>query len=223
MTFSECLIYGGIKLITHRIYRIDGSQLASVPEQGPLIIVINHVNFLDSPIIFTELQPRRVTGLMLAERWQDRRFRWLLDFAGGIPLHRGEPDLAALREAIEKLKAGQILMIAPEGTRSGHGRLQEGHPGVVLLALRSGAPILPIVYYGIEGYKENIRRLRRTDFNIVVGKPFRLKAEEGKVTRPVRQKMIDEVMYQMAALLPAEYRGLYSDLSAATEAYLDFV
>jgi 1-acyl-sn-glycerol-3-phosphate acyltransferase len=90
----------------------------------------------------------------------------------------------------------------------------------VILALRSGAPLLPVVFHGSEHYQENLRRLHRTDFHIEVGRPFHLDAGGRRVTRQVRQRMIDEVMYQMAALLPPAYRGVYSDLSAATEEYL---
>jgi 1-acyl-sn-glycerol-3-phosphate acyltransferase len=88
--------------------------------------------------------------------------------------------------------------------------------------LRSGAPLLPLVYHGGELFWSNLSRLRRTDFHIVVGQPFYLNAGEDKVTRRVRQQMTDEVMYQMAALLPPAYRGVYSNLTAATETYLRF-
>ena len=130
--------------------------------------------------------------------------------------------MAAFRQALQLLKEGGILALAPEGTRSGHGRLQQGHPGVVLVALRSGAPVLPAAHYGGERFRPNLRRLRRTDFRIVVGQPFHLDAGAVKATRQVRQQMADEVMYQIAALLPPAYRGVYSDLSAATETYLRF-
>jgi 1-acyl-sn-glycerol-3-phosphate acyltransferase len=160
--------------------------------------------------------------MVAAVRWDRRWSRWLLDVCGAIPVRRGEADVSAMRSAIEVLKAGRILIIDPEGTRSGDGRLQQGHAGVVILALRSGAPLLPVVFYGSERYKDNLRRLRRTDFHIAVGRPFYLDVGGVKVTRQVRQQMIDEVMAQMAALLPPAYRGVYSDLDAATETYLNF-
>jgi 1-acyl-sn-glycerol-3-phosphate acyltransferase len=100
--------------------------------------------------------------------------------------------------------------------------LQKAHPGVVLLALHSGAPVLPVVHHGSERYRDNLRRLRRTDFHIVVGRPFTLDARGVKVTRQVRQQMVDEIMYHMSALLPPAYRGVYADLDAATERYLAF-
>jgi 1-acyl-sn-glycerol-3-phosphate acyltransferase len=93
---------------------------------------------------------------------------------------------------------------------------------VVLLALRTGAALLPLVYYGGEKFWDNLRRLRRTDFDIVVGKPFHLHAEGIKVTQAIRQQMTDEIMWQLAALLPSTYRGHYANLSEATEDFLRF-
>jgi 1-acyl-sn-glycerol-3-phosphate acyltransferase len=182
--------------------------------------VTNHVNILEIPIIFTQLQPRPVTGLVLARRWDNPLLRWLLEVVGAIPLRRGEADLTAMRRAMSALDESNIVIIAPEGTRSGHGRLQRAHPGAVLLALRSGAPLMPVVFYGSERYQENLRRLRRIDFHIRVGNLFRIDPGGVKVTRQVRRQMIDEVMYQLAALLPPAYRGEYDDLDVATNRYI---
>jgi hypothetical protein len=90
------------------------------------------------------------------------------------------------------------------------------------LALRSGAPLLPLVFWGGERFWDNLPRLRRTDFYTSVGQPFTLDTGGVKITSQVRQAMTDEIMYQMAALLPPVYRGVYADLSSATEAFLRF-
>ena len=222
MTLSYRVVTSTIKWLTRVVCRVHDAQLAQVPDHGPLILVINHINFIDVPLLFTHLQPRPVTGFAKAESWDSLGARTLATLWGAIPLHRGEADTSALRRALEVLEMGRILAVAPEGTRSGHGRLQRGRPGVVLLALRSGAPILPVVYYGTEQYRRNLARLRRTDFHIIVGVPFHLDAGAGKATRQVRQQMTTEMMYQMAALLPPANRGHYSDLTAATETYLRF-
>jgi len=222
MTLTHRIVVAVFRGLTSLLFRIDDVQLARVPERGPLIIVANHVHILEIPLLYARLQRRPVTGLVWADRWNNRLLRWLLDVIRAIPLRRGEADVGAVRKALERLEAGHIVVIDPEGTRSGTGCLQKAHPGVVLLALHSGAPLLPVVHYGSEGYRENVRRLRRTDFHIVVGKPFKLNAHGVKVTRQVRRQMVDEVMYQMAALLPPEYRGVYADLGAATERFLAF-
>jgi 1-acyl-sn-glycerol-3-phosphate acyltransferase len=222
VTLAQRIVIATFKGLTNLLCHIDDAQLAQVPDQGPLIIVTNHVNILEIPIIYTHLQPRPVTGFVSAHRWDNRWLRWLLDVCDAIPLHRGEADILAVRRGLERLKRGQITVISPEGTRSGHGRLQRAHPGVVLMALHSGAPLLPVAYYGSEYYKDNLCRLRRTDFHIAVGDPFYLKTGGAKVTRQIRRQMIDEIMYRVSALLPPAYRGVYSDLNAATQTYLDF-
>jgi 1-acyl-sn-glycerol-3-phosphate acyltransferase len=222
MTLTYRVVFSMIKRLMRILCRVDDAQLARVPDQGPLLIVANHVNFLEVPLIYTHLQPRPLTGFAKVEAWDNPFIGALFSMGGAIPLYRGEADVLAFRQALKALEAGRILALAPEGTRSGHGRLQRGRSGAVLLALRSGAPLLPLVYYGGELFWHNLTRLRRTDFHTVVGQPFYLDAGGVKVTRQVRQQMIDEVMYQMAALLPPAYRGVYSDLTAATEAYLRF-
>ena len=223
MSLAETVVYSTIKGLSRVLCRVDDAQLARVPPTGPLILVANHINFLDVPLIYTHLRPRQVTGFAKVETWNNPALGYLFTLGRAIPLHRGEADVAALRAALAELSAGRIVAIAPEGTRSGDGRLQRGRSGVVLLALRSGAPVLPLAYHGQEQFRQNVVRLRRTDFRIAVGRPFTLSDNMAKVTREVRQRMVDEVMYQVAALLPPEYRGCYSDLSSATETYLRFV
>jgi 1-acyl-sn-glycerol-3-phosphate acyltransferase len=223
MSFTQQVVMATLRGLTSLLCRIDAAQLERVPKRGPLIIVTNHVNILEIPIIFSRLWPRPVTGLGAAVRWDNFLTRWLLNLFGTIPLHRGTADIGALRRAIELLRAGSIILIAPEGTRSGHGRLQKAHAGVVSLALRGAAPLLPVVFYGSENYRQDLRRLRRADFHIVVGRPFRLDAGGRRVTRQMRQEMLDEVMVQLATLLPPAYRGVYADTSSAGRgSYLAF-
>lgn len=222
MTMMSRLVNFTIKRLTHILCRIDADQLSRVPVKGPLILVANHVNFIEVPIIYTQLLPRSVTGFAKAETWDNPAMAYLFDLWGGIPIHRGTADVTAIRRGLAALDASHILAVAPEGTRSNHGRLQRGHPGVVVLALHSGAPLLPVVYYGAEKFRYNLVRLRRTDFHVIVGHLFYLNAEGVKVTQGVRRRMTDEIMWQLAALLPPAYRGDYADLAAATETYLRF-
>jgi 1-acyl-sn-glycerol-3-phosphate acyltransferase len=206
----------GLKMLTRALCRIDDAQLRRVPAQGPLILVTNHINILEVPLLYTHLLPRRVTCLVASVRWENPFYRWLLDGAKMIPLDRGEADVAALREGLRRLEHGWIVIIAPEGTRSETGRLQRAKAGVVPLALHSGAPLLPLVYHGHGRFGDNVRGLRRTDFHIVVGEPFRLEAHGERVTRPVRQAMADEIMRALARLLPPANRGVYADVEAAS-------
>jgi 1-acyl-sn-glycerol-3-phosphate acyltransferase len=223
MNLAFTVVTTSIKSLTRILCNIDDTQLINVPEHGPLLIACNHVNFMDAPLLYTHLQPRKLTGFAKAETWQNPVIGLLFDLWEAIPVQRGQADASAFRSGLEALRQGKILGIAPEGTRSGHGRLQRGLPGIVILAQYSEAPILPLVYYGGEKLHDNINRLKRTDFNIRVGKLFKLIFPEGKLDREVRKKMVDEIMYQMASLLPEEYRGHYSDLTKLTTNYINFV
>jgi 1-acyl-sn-glycerol-3-phosphate acyltransferase len=222
MTAAGRLVDAVISGLLRIICKVDGKQIEKVPAHGPLILITNHVNFLEIPVIHCRLRPRRVIGLAKAEAWENPILRWLFDQWEAIPIRRGESDIGALRQALDALNRGEILGLAPEGTRSGHGRLQRGHTGIVTIALRSGAPLLPFVFYGGDAFRQNVRRLRRTPFHIVVGEPFTLDAGEERMDRDVRQRITDEIMYRLAALLPPAYRGHYADLEAATEKYLRF-
>jgi 1-acyl-sn-glycerol-3-phosphate acyltransferase len=173
--------------------------------------------------LYVRLLPRKVYGMAQAERVLDKNL-WgaILRWIDTIPVWRGEADLNALRTGIQRLNEGNIILLDPEGTRSHDGCLQKGQPGAILIALHSGAPVLPVVHYGSENYQENLKRLRRTDMHYVVGKPFRVEAGGERVTSAIRQQMIDEVMSQMAVLLPPQYRGAYADVKTVSHKYLVF-
>ena len=126
----------------------------------------------------------------------------------------------AMRRVLALLESGQQVIIFPEGTRSDDGKLQRGKPGVAFLASRSGVPIVPIAHYGGEELARNVRSLRRTAFNIVVGDPFHVETQGARVTAAVRQQVTDEMMFRLAALLPPQYRGEYARAGEATSYYL---
>jgi 1-acyl-sn-glycerol-3-phosphate acyltransferase len=218
------MINATFKGLTNLMCRVQADQLKKVPSGGPLILVSNHINFLEIPIIYTRLQTIcPLTGFAKAETWDNPIVGRLFDVWGVIPIHRNQADLTAIKRGLSVLQQGHILAVTPEGTRSNHGRLLRGHPGVVVLALLSGAPVLPIVHFGHETYRQDFSRLRRSDFKVVVGNPFILNAHGQKITRSVRQQMTDEIMYQLAALLPERNRGAYADTHQATDYYLQFI
>ena len=222
MRIDQVIVNFAIKKLIRVFCEIDEKELEKVPDYGPLIIVSNHINFIEVPLLYTHLLPRLVTGFAKAEGWKNPFLRYLANLWGAIPLRRGEADVAAIRSALSALENNKIVGLAPEGTRSGDGKLQRGHQGVVTLALQSGVQLLPLVFYGNENYLNDIKRLRRIKFNIVIGNRFILYNPDGKINHLKRQNMTDEIMYQLAALLPPYYRGFYSDIQNATENFLVF-
>ncbi|MCE9647678.1 MAG: 1-acyl-sn-glycerol-3-phosphate acyltransferase [Chloroflexi bacterium] len=209
-----------IRIYTRITCRIDAPDFQKVPAKGPLIVISNHTGQIEAPLLYAHLQPRKVTGWAKVETWDNWFLRWVFNTWGMIPVRRGEADMHALKEALRALENEMILGIAPEGTRNYTGRLRRAMPGAVIVALHSGAPILPIAHWGGENFMKNFKRLKRTDFHIRVGEPFKLNIVGKKVSAEVRQQIVDEIMYRLARLLPEEYRGEYSDLSNATENFL---
>lgn len=203
------LVNAVIRTVVGLLCRLDVSELARVPRRGPLIMVSNHINFLEVPLLYTLLQPRPLVGLVKVETWDSPPLAFLANLWKAIPVRRGTADLAAFRQCLRSLRLGKILAIAPEGTRSGDGRLGRGNPGVVHLALQGGVPVLPVVHFGGEKFWQNLRRLRRTRVHVRVGCPFVLEPRASPVTREDRWAMTHEIMERIAELLPPRYRGFY--------------
>jgi 1-acyl-sn-glycerol-3-phosphate acyltransferase len=222
---TERLVNEVIYWALRMFIRIDANGLAQVPLKGPLLLITNHINFLEGPIVYTDLQHRHerdLTGFAKIEFWDNPITAFLFDTWETIPLRRGEADLSAIKEAVARIKAGAVFAMAPEGTRSSNAQLLRAHAGIAMLAHMSGAPILPIAGFGHENYVDDLKHFRRPNYHLNMGNPFRLDAGGYRVKGDIRQEMADEIMYQLAALLPENYRGVYADLSKATTKYLKF-
>lgn len=222
MTLALSILNTVVRAIVRTICKVDDSDLAKIPPKGPLILVGNHVNFLDGPLVFSHLAPRPIQTLVKIETWDNFLIGGMFTIWRAIPIRRGEVDLTALQKAREALAEGNILLIAPEGTRSETGQLLRGRPGVILLAMRTNYPLQPVGFFGSDVLMDNLRHLRQTPFHFRVGNPFRLIPDVRSPSKEERQQIVDEIMYQIAALLPPKYRGVYSDLENATENFLAF-
>jgi 1-acyl-sn-glycerol-3-phosphate acyltransferase len=211
-----------IRFLLFFICKTDWKALKAVPKTGPMILVGNHVNFLDAPVASTFLYPRKIISLVKKETFKKPVLRFLFNTWGSIPVNRGTADFYAIGKAVDIIRQGMFFAIFPEGTRTNNGCLIQGQPGIVVVALKSRAPILPIVHYGAEDFQENYKKFKRTKITFRIGEPFLLKPSCPYPRREERQLITDEIMYQLAKILPAEYRGYYSDMSKATTHFLDF-
>jgi 1-acyl-sn-glycerol-3-phosphate acyltransferase len=209
-----------IRVYTRITCRIDAPDLHKVPMQGPLIVISNHTGQIEVPLVFAHLQPRKLTGWAKVESWDNKFLNWVFGVWGMIPVRRGEADMHALKAALRALEKGLIFGIAPEGTRNYNGILRRALPGAVTLALHSGAPIIPVAHWGGENFMKNLKSFKRTDFHIRVGEPFKIDTQGIKVTGEIRQQIVDEMMVQIAKLMPEEYHGEYSDQSKWTGKYI---
>ena len=212
-------VTGLIRLVMSTLCRIEGGELRKVPRMGPAIVVINHINFLEIPVIYTRLMPRRLAAMVKAETWKNPILGFLGSLWNGIPLSRGVVDRKAFSLAREALENKEILFVAPEGTRSGSGKLRRGSPGVTMLAADSGVPIFPVGHFGGEGFWNNFKTFRRTDFHIKVGAPFFVETRGVPLDRSARRRIVDEIMHRIAELLPDSYRGYYGEFNADDSGY----
>ena len=204
------------------ISKVDSRELEQIATRGPMILSMNHINFLEVPLIQAWLMPRKMRGFVKRETWNNRFMSFLFNTYRAIPVDRGGSNMQAFREVKSSLEEEYFICIAPEGTRSGNGVLQEGKPGITMMALMTGAPIMPVIHYGGQDIWKNLKRLKRTPVHWKTGRPFRIKTEN-KPDSSVRDEITKEIMYQMAILLPEELRGQYSDLSSMTSRHLEFL
>ncbi len=116
-----------VRFLSNIILKIDKSELHKVPAEGPLLVVVNHVNSLDAPVIISHTYPRPTTGLV-KKRPGITRFTVPVQCLGGIPIDREIADFTAFRAAQEALREGKILAVAPEGTRTRDGHLIQAKP-----------------------------------------------------------------------------------------------
>lgn len=208
---TRWLVNSIVRFLVNVILKIDKSELDKVPRMGPLLVVVNHINSLDAPVIISLMYPRPTTGLVKKETWDNAFLRFLFNVWEGIPINREIADFAAFRAAQEALNNGKILAVAPEGTRTRDGHLIQAKPGVAMLAMKAGVPILPVVYYGHEDFMTNLKKLRRTPMAIKVGEPFQLQLKGHEREKGILQEVADEIMIEIARLLPEKYRGYYAD------------
>ncbi|MEA3346012.1 MAG: lysophospholipid acyltransferase family protein [Chloroflexota bacterium] len=208
-----------LRFLVHTLIKLDVEGLENVPRTGPVLLLMSHTTFLD-PVLACVLVPRVVIPMGKVELFRIPLFNQLLRWYGAFPVRRGEMDLQAFRYSFEALEQGRVLLIAPEGTRSEDGRLQQGKPGTAYIATRVDVPLVPMAIIGGEDFFSRLLQLRRTPVRVVVGPAFRLRKPGKVVRRQMIHQMTEEIMYQMARLMPPERRGVYSDLSKATEEYI---
>lgn len=211
MTFARRVFrafsHGLLKFVARICLDVTAEGLENFPQKGPLLVVINHLGDADAPAIISVF-PIPPDALGKIELYDLPILGKLMDWYGIIWLHRGRPDIRALRTALNGLAEGRVIVIAPEGRYSVTGALEDGNGGAAFLAYKSGVPILPIAISGTEN--ENVyghlKRLRRARVHIKVGKMFRL--DERALAR---QEALDlgtrQIMTALANLLPEEYHG----------------
>ncbi len=214
MPLAESMVNAAIRGVIRVVCKIEHNELSRIPMTGPAILVTNHTTNFEGPIYYVLLDPRRKTALGKQELWENPVTRFIMQLWGIIPLNRRGADRQAMTRARRALARGEFLGIAPEGTRSMTGELQRGRPGAAMIATAARVPLIPMVQWGVQDLPQNLRRFRRTPLYFRVGEPFYLEVPQGReIGRQELRQMADEIMYQLAVLMPEEFRGYYHDLS----------
>ena len=213
----------GIWNLIYRFWvRIQVDGWENIPAEGPVVMMGNHIHYLDPVIMISFYPDRDIVPIAKIEAFDEPIMRYFVAHWGAIPVERGEADLRALKSTLEHIRAGYVAMFYAEGTRSPGGLIQ-GQEGTAYIALKTDAIIVPVAISGTTEFPGTwFRVFRRSHVTIRFGQPFKFKHEGGKLPRDRFGAMTDEAMYRIAALLPESLRGIYSDLSRATTDYLDF-
>ncbi len=200
-----------VRLILGLIASVKIIGFENLPAGG-FVVAANHIGRLDAALAYYVLDRPDII-MVVAEKYQKYAvFRWLVKITNGIFVDRYNSDIHAIRETLRRLEKGEVFTITPEGTRSRTGNLIEAKPGGIYLAWKAGVPVLPVALTGTEDsvVVQRLKHFKRLDVRIVAGKPFSLPPVKGKDRDAAMQKYTDEVMCRIAALLPAERRGVYA-------------
>ena len=201
-----------VRFIMSIIAEIEVSGLEKLPP-GNVIAAANHLGRLDTAVLLCIIDREDII-MPVAEKYKDHPLYGAIGRAvNAIWLNRFEADYPALRQILERMKQGGLLVIAPEGTRSRTEALQQAKMGVAFLAGKSGYPILPVAVTGTEDrlIVENLKRLRRSKIKVMGGDLFQIELPQGKGREQAMRAATDEIMCRIAALLPEKYRGVYAD------------
>ena len=201
--------------------RIEGA-IDELPKQGPLILAANHTSNLDGVVLGSWLIPklgRRIHWLGKKELFDWPIVGWVATNGGVHPVDRGAADIEAFRLAQRILTEGQVLFVFPEGTRSPDGGLQHAHDGVASLALRTGAPIVPLAIAGSNRVWPRGQKIPHPGGRVTVrvGRPFRpadvLPPDADR--RSAKARLTTVIMERIAELLPPSQRGAYGTPTVA--------
>lgn len=205
------------------LWKIEAEGLENIPASGPAVIMTNHSTLIDGLIPMGEVKSRFVIPMVKEETLQHPIFKIPVRQWGSIGVKRGEVDRQALQKLIQLLKSDELVMILPEGTRTT--ALQKPKDGLTYIALKAETTIVPTGIWGLENFGDDLfTPWRRTKGYVRFGKPFKLKTGgRTRVPRDEMSLMTQEMMYQLAAVLPEHKRGDYADLSKQTTEYLEFV
>ena len=200
-----------LRTVFHILAPVKITGKKNVPFHTAYIVAINHVSLFEAPFVGV-FWPEQVEALGASDVWDRPGQKYLARLWGGIPVHRGEYDRAAMEGVISALRSGYPLLIAPEGGRSHIPGMRTAFPGVAYIVEQTGVPVIPVAIVGTtDDFFKKASKGERPLLEMRIGKPIQLPPVDGKgeAKRLARQQNADLVMRHIAGLLPEEYRGVY--------------
>jgi 1-acyl-sn-glycerol-3-phosphate acyltransferase len=209
MRIDTAIVNVVLRALFRLLCRLDAAELDRLPRSGPALLVMNHINFLEAPLVAAFVSSPKLAALSKKENLHNPFYRYFAGLWNAIPIDRGGVDTESFNRCLQWIGNDGILGLAPEGTRSRDGVLRQGKAGVAVLAQRAGVPVWPVAHFGTENFWKNLKGFRRTPISFRVGQPYMIEPA-GSMTRTIRQEVADEIMASIARLMPEEYRGPYS-------------
>lgn len=181
MAFKLIWVIGYVIIKSFFRVRIEGAE--NLPERGAYLLVANHQSYID-PVAVHMVSQKQLNYLMAAEYYHDWRWKWFYDLFGCIPLFKGRPNRQAIERAIQILLDGQPLVLFPEAGISEDGKIRTWQPGIGLIALRTGVPVIPVLIRGTRHVLPMNRYMPRLKpVEVYAGKPIILKADREALSR----------------------------------------
>lgn len=204
-----------VHLVRPLICRVRIEGTAHVPAEGGGVVACNHTLGVDW-ILLGYASPRELYYMAKAEAFQISRFTsWMMRQGGVFPVHRGKNDVAALYNAIDLARAGKLIGMFPEGTRSRTGALRRAKTGAARIAIEANVPVIPAAVINGPALLTSWKRLRRPLITVRFGPPLQRSLRVGEDASVAAREFTGVIMSGIAALLPPELRGEYSNPQVA--------
>ncbi len=184
-----------LTLLFSLVFRWQTTGIENIPAGG-VIIAANHISLWDPPVVGTAIPRRRIHFMAKEELFTNKIFCWIITKLEAFPVKRGSADRTAIRTALSLLETGNIVGIFPEGTRSKNGKLGNPEPGLALIAVKAGVPVVPTAIVGTDKIFSNGCLFPK--IKVIFGKPLIFSRDKESM-----EEMSARVMAEISHLLAA--------------------
>ncbi len=192
-------------------------NLNAVPQDGPLILALNHMSRIDFPLFCCNGRRDDWSAFVADSYKKWPVFSKIVDDAEMVWIDRSKADFTAMKKAFTWLKNGGLFVLSPEGTRSKTRQLIQAKTGIVMLAVKAGVPVCTGSITGTENFMHEFLHFRKPKLSIYFTPPVTLKPIDPECRDESLREETDELMCRIASMLPEKYRGFYRDYPRVQE------